>query len=160
MVTYFTKLGAALLALLASLPALALKHLQALRDWTPPGLIPGEAGVVVVQYFIRGGGVAINGSATGPTAAQANQVMKQTARITMAAADVQAAFTHNWGLDNSSPTFYEPEILVWQQSDMTSYAPSLTFDVANTNVVLINKNTSVGLVGIIVTLRRPHSMGQ
>lgn len=157
---YTTKLGAALLALLASLPALAMKQFQALRAWTPPGLIPGEAGVVVVNYYVRGGGIAINGSATPPTATQAQQVMKQSARITMAAEDIQARFTHNWGLDNSAPTFYEPEILVYQLSDMTFYAPSLTFDVANTNVVTLNKNTGAGLVGVLVTLRKPHSTGQ
>lgn len=116
---------------------------------------------VSVTYYTRGPGIAINGSTTVITATQAQQVYKQSAIVVFGVvADVQARFTHNWGLDNSAPTFYEPEILVYQISDAITGAPSLTFDVANTNVVLINKVNTSKEVTVLVTLRRPHSVGQ
>lgn len=115
---------------------------------------------VSVTYYVRGGGTVVNGSATPPTATQANQVVKQSAVVVFGVtADVQARFTHNWGLDISAPGFYEPEILVYQLSDITAF-PSLTFDVANTNVVTINKAATNAPVTIVVTLRKPHSIGQ
>ena len=123
-----------------------------------------ELGVVSVLYFIRGGGVLINGSATPPTAIQASQVMKQSAEIIMGDSDVQALFTHNWGLDASAPTYFEPEI-----SEVTgvilnaggTYLTGFTFDRTNTNVVKINKLNFAGTGGTwVVSLRKPHSTGQ
>lgn len=115
---------------------------------------------VSITYFTRGAGVAINGSATPITATQAQQVYKQSALVVFGVtADVQARFTHNWGLDLSAPTFYEPEIMCWQISDNTAF-PSLTYDVANTNVVTINKAATNAPTTLLVTLRKPHSVGQ
>ena len=116
---------------------------------------------VSVTYFTRGGGVVINGSATPITATQAQQVYKQSAVVVFGVtADVQARFTHNWGMDNSAPAFFEPEIVtVYQLSDTTA-SPSLTFDVANTNVILINKAGTGAPVTIVVIVRKPQSVGQ
>jgi hypothetical protein len=50
---------------------------------------------VSVLYYIRGGGVQINGSATPPTAIQASQVLLQRAVVSMADSDTQALFTHS-----------------------------------------------------------------
>ena len=115
---------------------------------------------VTVTYYVRGAGILINGSTTGPTAVQASQVYKQSATVAFGAtADVQALFTHNWGLDLSAPTYLEPEIMYYQTLDGT-YCPSLTFDVTNTNVVKINKLGTNGPATVVVILRRPHSEGQ
>lgn len=115
---------------------------------------------VSVTYFTRGGNVVINGSTTAPTATQAQQVLTQKAVVVFGVtADAQARFTHNWGLDLSAPGFYDPQITFYQLSDTTA-CPSLTFDVANTNVVTINKSASNAPVTIVVTLRKPGSPGQ
>lgn len=158
--------GAALLvALLLASPALDRFHFKPWGDWKPQrirwrDLVTSELGTVTVTYNIRGGGVTIKASTTPPTAAQAAQVQKQSAVVAFGAtADVQALFTHNWGLDASAPTYYEPEILLYQLLDGT-YAPSLTFDVTNTNVVAINKLGSNAPTTVLVVLRRPHAVGQ
>ena len=115
---------------------------------------------VSVTYYVRGGGVTINGSTTAPTGQQASQVQKQSAVVVFGVtADVQARFTHNWGLDASAPTYIEPEVLIYQLSDTTAF-PSLTIDLANTNVVTLNKAATNAPVTLMVTLRRPHSVGQ
>ncbi len=120
---------------------------------------------VSVSYYIRGGQTAINGSATAPTAAQAFQVQMQKAVISFADSDVQALFTHNWGLDASSPTYFDPEAWIVQfgapAQAAATYFPCFTFDFANTNVVKINKLNFLGTGGTyLATLRRPHSLGQ
>ncbi len=158
---YLRKLGAALWALLASLPALVMQQFQALRDWTPPGLIPGEVGAVTVNYFVRGGGVVINNSATPPTQTQAQQVMKQSAVCVFGTVDdVLALFTHNWGLDNSAAPWYEPEILVEPISTGTTSWPMLTFWRHTTNVMYVMKRAGDKETTVQITLRRPHSIGQ
>ncbi len=122
-----------------------------------------ETGTVAVAYYIQGAGVLINGSATAPTAQQAQQVVMQKAVISMADTDTQALFTHNWGLATSDPTYFNPEIFYYAQltnSGGTSLT-GLTFDVTNTNVVKVNKVNFLGTGGsFVVTLRRPHSIGQ
>ena len=116
---------------------------------------------VSVLYFVRGGGgVLINGSATAPTAAQAQQVYAQKALISMADSDTQALFTHNWGLDVSSPTYLDPEILsvvgYGPAQAAQTYLPAFTFDLSNTNVVKMNKLNFLGTGGTyLVCLRRP-----
>jgi len=120
---------------------------------------------VSVQYFIRGAnGLLINGSTTPPTNIQAQSTQKQTALVIMSAdTDLQALFTHNWGLDASAPTYLEPEIMVAAQlcGASTTFMPAFTFDLTNTNVVKINKLSQASTNGTyIVTLRRPQSAGQ
>ena len=121
---------------------------------------------VTVTYSVRGGGlnpVRILASTTVPTATQAAQVQKQSALIAFGAdGDTQALFTHNWGLDASAPAYYEPEVL-WKFMALptTTVAFNFTFDFSNTNVVAINKASVVGSAcTILVSLRRPHSVGQ
>jgi len=109
---------------------------------------------VTVSYYARGGGVLINGSATPPTAAQANFVPTIKALVVFGVtADVQALITHNWGLDASAPTYYDPEITYFQISDGT-YSPSLTFDLSNTNVTKVNKSGSNQGITVLVCLRK------
>jgi hypothetical protein len=159
-------LGAALMALLASLPALLHKeHWNILREFYATrhvfrllmrNLLSEELGAVTVTYYIRGSGRTIK-STTPPTAIQASAVEVQRALVVFGAAtDVQALFTHNWGLDASGPEYYDPGISWYLTVDHT-YMPSLTFDVANTNVVKINKAASTGPVTCIVELRRDNT---
>lgn len=115
---------------------------------------------VTVTYFVRGGPVTINGSTTNPTQTQASQVQKQSAVIVFGVtADAQALFTHNFGLDASAPTYREPEVMI-DLISVTTYFPLLTLDRTNTNVLAINKPATDGPTTIVVTIRRPHSVGQ
>lgn len=106
---------------------------------------------VSVLYYVRGGGVTILGSATPPTAIQANQVNLQKAVVSFADSDTQALFTHNWGLDASAPGYFDPEVLGVQvlgpAQAAQSYLPAFTFDLSNTNVVKINKLNFLGTGG-------------
>jgi hypothetical protein len=164
----FTFTGVALIALLVMvLPALAHKqHWNVIRDdWRDPlrmlfGVLSEELGAVTVTYYVAGGLTRINGSTTAPTAAQASEVYKQQAIVTFGVtADVQALFTHNWGLSASAPTYQDPEVLFEPISTTTSW-PCITFWRANTNVLSINKVGTDAPTTVMVTLRRPHSMGQ
>jgi hypothetical protein len=114
---------------------------------------------VSVLYYIRGGGVQINGSATPPTAIQASQVLLQRAVVSMADSDSQALFTHNMGLDVSSPTYFDPEILgiavVGPAQAAQTYLPAFTFDFSNTNVLKINKLNFLGTGGsYLISVRK------
>jgi hypothetical protein len=106
------------------------------------GSLAGLAGTVVVTYAWPVAGT------TPPTVAQAQACSIQTAQIQMADADTQAAFTHNWGLPASFPSYFLPIVITGLQADVT-----------NTNVVFINKVSSVGSGGtFVVHLLRPHSL--
>jgi hypothetical protein len=167
---YITIYGAALLlALLIASPALDKYNLKPFGDWRPKpwrsllrGLWACEQGAVTVTYYIRGGNTVINGSTTGPTTAQAAQLVKQSAVVVFGVlADIQALFTHNWGLDLSAGPFYEPE-LAWEPISTdpgnSGYA-MVTFLRVNSNVVSANKiNGQVATTGVL-TLRKPHSLG-
>jgi hypothetical protein len=123
-------------------------------------LMVSELGAVTVTYYVRGGTTTIDGSTTGPTGAQASQVHKQAAKIAFGAtADAQALFTHNMGLDASAPEYYEPEIL-WEILSTNTYCPLITFDRTNTNVLKVNKPATDAACTVLVTIRRPHSLGQ
>lgn len=115
---------------------------------------------VSVLYYVRGAGVLINGSATPPTAAQASQIPTQKALVSMADSDTQALFTHNWGLDVSSPTYLDPEILsvvgYGPAQVAQTYLPAFTFDFSNTNVLKMNKLSFLGTGGTyLIALRKP-----
>ena len=118
---------------------------------------------VSVTYYIRGGPVTINGSTTAPTAQQARQVMKQSAVVVFGTVDdVNALFTHNWGLDASAPGYYEPEVLfepISSGAANTSW-PLITFWRANTNVLQVMKKAGDVGTTVLVTIRYPHSVGQ
>lgn len=115
-----------------------------------------ELGAVTVTYYARsgvpGGPVLINGSTTAPTAIQASQIPMMKVLINFAAdTDVQALITHNWGLDKSSPTYFDPEIflmgLVNSIGVNNSYQASFSLDFTNTNVLKVNKQSFVGTNG-------------
>lgn len=82
--------------------------------------------------------------------------------------DSQATLTHNWGLDASAPTYFDPEVWYWMQNGSGAasgtWVTMLTFDLTNTNVVLVNKivgSAAVANAGtFIITLRRPLSPAQ
>jgi hypothetical protein len=161
--------GAALMALLIMLPALV--NIKPFGDWAPKrgpwrstlwDLLTSELGAITTTYYTRGGNTLINGSTTAITSAQASQVQKQVAVIVFGVTgDAQATFTHNWGLDGSAPGYREPEILYDLISTaLTTYTPLITFDRTNTNAVLVNKPVTGDACAVVVTLRRPHSVGQ
>jgi len=168
---YLSITGAALLlALLIASPALDLCHLKPFGDWAPKRrpwrsllreLALSDLGAVSVTYYIRGNGVIVNGSTTAPTATQANNVMKQSAVCVFGIVDdIQALFTHNWGLDISAGPFFEPEVLVEPISFATTSWPLLTFWRVSSNVLSINRRAGDIATTVLVTLRRPHSIGQ
>lgn len=163
-------LGAVLLALLMVLPALTKKaHWKVLREFYATrhvfrllmrNLLCDELGAVTVTYYVRGSGVAVLASTTGPTAVQASSIQVQKAVVAFGlVSDVQALITHNWGLDKSAPGYYDPDLSYILAVDHT-YMPSLTFDFANTNVVAVNKTVNTGPCTVLVTLRRPSTEGQ
>lgn len=165
----YTFIGAVLLALLATLlPALAHKeHWNVIREsWRLPmaralNVLTEELGAVTVAYYVRGGVTRINGSATPPTAAQASEVQKQSAIIVFGTADdVLGLFTHNWGLDASAPTYQSPEIEMEPISFATTSWPLMTFWRGNTNVVQVMRRAGDIPTTVMVTLHRPHSVGQ
>lgn len=115
-----------------------------------------ELGAVTVTYFARsgvpGGTVLINGSTTAPTAIQASQIAVLKVIVNFGAdSDVQALITHNWGLDKSGPTYFDPQIflmgLVNSIGVNNSYQASFSMDFTNTNVLKINKQNFVGTNG-------------
>ena len=117
---------------------------------------------ILYTYPIPGGGGT---SATAPTAALASATQVQVAQITFADVDTTIPFVHNWGLPNSFPTFGFPEISYYwlsQTASPVSFGTAITFGIANTNQVTVNKAAvGTGTGGVLqVILRRPHSLGQ
>jgi len=166
-----TKLGAVLILALLALALPALAHSQhwsaicafyrragwAARSWRD--LAISECGYTVT-YCWPGG--ASGQSTTAPTQIQASAVSLQTAAVAIGDAETFAYFTHNWGLGASFPSFLFP-LITYRQSDIgtgpSTALAALTFNIANTNVVIINKVAGVGNGGtFIVTLMRPHSL--
>lgn len=129
-----------------------------------------ELGAVLTTYFMRsgipGGPTLINGSATPPTAIQATQCPKMVVQIIWNIGDTQATITHNWGLDKSSPTYFDPEIIAeclnGSGTASGTWLPMLTFDRTNTNVILVNKLAGAAAVGnagtFLITLRNNAAM--
>jgi len=110
---------------------------------------------VTVTYYGRsgvpGGAVLINGSTTNPTAIQASQLPALKVLVQFGVdTDVQALVTHNWGLDKSSPNYYDPQVFLMGLLSIgtnNSYQASFSMDWANTNVLKINKQSFVGTNG-------------
>ena len=168
----YTFIGAALVALLVTLlPALAHKqHRNLIREeWRYPlrlmfGVLTSELGTASILYTTPELGTP---TATAITAAVASKVVAQVAQVTFADGDLTIPFVHNWGgiMPASFPTWGFPEIQYYwlsQNASPTSFQTALTFGIANTNQVTINK-TSVGTGsgGVVqVILRLPHSMGR
>lgn len=142
------------------------------RRFSPRQFWASELGVVVTLYSgrsgIPGGGVLLNASNTPPTAIQASQLPRMDVLVAFAAdTDTSATITHNWGLDASSPTYYDPEIvyrlLLTSGANTGTYLPALTFDVTNTNLIIVRKlagaNGNVLTASYLITLRRPVGPG-
>jgi hypothetical protein len=130
-----------------------------------------ELAEVQTTYFARsgipGGAVLLNASSTAPTAIQASQIPVLKVRMVMVDAITQGTITHNWGLDKSSPTYLDPEIWYWCQNSTdgapgATWLPMLTFDLTNTNVVLVNKIAGAAATPTggtyIITLRNNAAM--
>ena len=157
------------IALLAWLPYIG--NLKRRYRFSLQNFWADQLGAVSTFYFARsgipGGGVLINGSATPPTAQQASQCPMMKVQIIWNIADTQATITHNWGLDASAVTYFDPEIIAECQNGSGTasgtWLPMLTFDRTNTNVILVNKLAGAAAVGnagtFLITLRRPHSTG-
>lgn len=140
----FTVLALLALALWAPyLGGIARNRFEWRRFWA------SELGAVIpTLYFARsgipGGPVLINGSSTAPTAIQASQIPVLKVQMVMTDGVIQGTITHNWGLDKSSPTYFDPLIWYVVQNSTdgapgATWMPMLTFDLTNTNVVLVNK---------------------
>lgn len=133
-----------------------------------------ELGAVIpTTYYARsgipGGPVLIDGSSTPPTAIQARQIPCLRVRMVMTDGVIQGTITHNWGLDKSAPEYLEPEIWYWCENSTdgapgATWLPMLTFDLTNTNLVLVNKIVGAAATPTggtyIITLRRPYEPGQ
>jgi hypothetical protein len=167
------RIGAVLFALfLVVLPALAFpsdSHQIIVTHSSTPHVLQwllmattGVAGAVSILISARNNnGVLVLNSAAAITAQQAAFTQKQFAQVAMGTSDTQALFTHNWGLDNSAPSFGEPYINWWPVllGSSSSNSIGLTFDITNTNVVKINKNVGIDGTWDIV-LHKPQSIGQ
>ena len=163
-------LGAALLALAVLVPALALFNFKPFGDLRRNrftlremlrDLSRSELGATILYTTPVIGAP----SATAITASQAAATQTQVAQITFADGDTTIPFVHNWGLPASFPTWGFPEISYYwlsQNASPTSFGTALTFGIANTNQVTVNKTSvGVGSGGVLqVILRRPHSIGQ
>ena len=156
----FTFTGVALFALLVMvLPALAHKqHWNVIREgWRDPlrlmfGILSEELGAVTVTYYID---EQVAGSVTPPTGAMASTVTKQSAVVVFGVtADIQALFTHNWGMGASAGFYQQPQVLFEPISTTTSW-PCVTFWRTNSNVLSVNKVGTDGPTTVMVTLRRP-----
>jgi len=174
------KVSVALVALfLISLPALALipgtvdsHRLEVTKPApqedsprSPWGVIAlgalalGIAGTVTQTY-------AYPGSGTVPaTAAQAAGTNFQSVQVSFADADTVATVTHNWGLGTAgafpnTAQFLPQVALVWSTAG-TAF-PALGVAWTNGNTLTLSKgSTATGSGGtVVVSMRRPHSLGQ
>lgn len=173
------KVSVALVALfLISLPALALtggmdSHRLEVTNPAPQedsprspwgvialgALALGIAGTVVQTY-------AYPGSGTVPaTAAQAAGTNFQSAQVSFADADTVATVTHNWGLGTTgafpNTGQFLPQVTLNWGTAGTAFA-ALAVAWTNGNSFTISKgNTTTGSGGtVVVSMRRPHSLGQ
>ncbi len=120
-----------------------------------------ELGTIAIVYSARNNnGLLVLANATPLTAIQASQVQKITGLLSFAVGDGLALFTHNWGLDASSVSYYEPEIICVPASVAGgSFVPCITFGRISGNVFQIG--IPAGTAGTFeITARRPHSVGQ
>jgi hypothetical protein len=132
--------------------------------WLITVLSSGIAGLTISFYARNNTGLNVAASSSPLTSIQASQVFTQKALVAFLDADVQALFTHNWGLDASAPTFFDPEIFAagYGVANVAgTYQAAFSYDFSNTNVVKINKLNFLGSGGTYVfTARKPHSVGQ
>jgi hypothetical protein len=156
------------LALVATSTALFFPvHYQVIRNRWKQGLrsmlwelISCELGAITLVYSARNNsGLTILASATPLTAVQASQVQKITGLLAFGVGDGLALFTHNFGLDASAASYYEPEILPVPASVAGgSFVPCITYSRISGNVIQIG--IPAGTSGTFeVTVRRPHSTG-
>ena len=156
--------GAALIALFAlALPALA-SQFSFRVDWRD--LVRSELGVQVLYCFP---GAPLTGlpSTTPPVAGTA--VHLQTALVTIGDTETQATIVTNWGGLFPSPTLAPgwlfPVVDV-RQTDAYAAGGSLgtnitafTFDISNTNQVVMYKKSATGSGGqFAVTLQMPSTL--
>lgn len=163
------KIGAALLAL-AILPAAVFAfHIPLVHAVTLFSAI-GALGTVTFTYesFQHSGafgGGFTGGSATAPSAAQAQQVATMTALVGFTDTDTTWTFTHNWGLSAAEAAALFPTVIVnpvsGVQAVATAVAPVIAVNVtSSTNVVTFTKLQATGSGMVVsITLRRPHSTG-
>lgn len=142
------------------------------RRFSARDFFASELGAVIpTLYFARsgipGGAVLLNGSATPPTSIQASQIPVLKVQMVMTDGVIQGTITHNWGLDKSSPTYFDPEIWYVMQNSTdgapgATWLPVLTFDLTNTNVVLVNKIAGAAATPtggtFLITLRNNAAM--
>lgn len=155
------------LALLIVPAAVILLHVDLL---TVSMLTLGVAGTVTFTYesFQHTGAYGdlfTGGSATAPTAAQAQSISLMTAKVGFTDTDTTFTFTHNWGLSAAQAAALLPliqwNIIADQQALGTAVVPNIAWDVeTDTNVITATKLADTGSgCTISVAIRRPHSLG-
>jgi hypothetical protein len=160
------KLGAALLAL-AILPVAAfLFYIHPITIATLVSASLAVAGTVTFTYesFQHSGsfgGGFTGGSATAPSAAQAQQVQAMSALVGFTDTDTTWTFTHNWGLSAAQAAALLPQVIVNPVSGAQTVAPVIAVNVtSSTNVVTFTKVQATGSgMTVSVWLRRAHSIG-
>ena len=159
------KIGAALLALAILPAAVFCLHISVVSLAL---LVTGGLGTVVFTYDSfqhtgSFGGGFTGGSGVAPTAAQAKQINRQSASVSMTDADTTWVFTHNWGLSAAQAAAHLPEVLLniiaGQQAVGTAHVPNIAVNVtSDTNVVTFTKVADTGSgCTLSIALRRPFS---
>jgi len=127
----------------------------------------GMAGTVTFtyesfQYQGKFGGGFTGGSATAPTAAQAQQTQAMSALVGFTDTDTTFVFTHNWGLSAAEAAALLPQIIVNPVSGAGASAvyPILQANVtSNTNLVTFTKVNATGSgMTVSIWLRRAASI--
>lgn len=102
------------------------------------------------------------GGTTPPTAIQSSNVNRVNALVGFTDSDTTITFTHNMGLTSAAASANEPDLIVYDTAlgSSTTTPSGITWNVANTNVVVGTKaNTAGSGRTISITARRPATPG-
>jgi hypothetical protein len=114
---------------------------------------------VTVTYLCP---LSVQGTTTGPTAAQAAAAQELCATVIATAdADTTATITHNWGLSVASLALGHPWIIL-RETGATSNLSSWYVSSITTNTVVLTKLAATGSgasgAQLTVTLSKPNSL--
>jgi hypothetical protein len=107
-------------------------------------------------------GPAFTGGTTPPTAIQSSNVNRVNALAAFTDSDTTITFTHNMGITAAGAAAQEPDLIVYDTAlgSSTTTPSGITWNVANTNVVVGTKaNTAGSGRTISITARRPATPG-
>jgi hypothetical protein len=178
------KMNTTLRVMGAMLLALVLMPAAALASNSTDVLLPHHGGALIKVLFALGAlaagtvtvtyssfaadnpspqvGPAFTGGTTPPTAIQSSNVNRVNALVSFTDTDTTITFTHNMGLTAAGAAAQEPDLVVWDTAlgSSTTTPSGITWNVANTNVVVGTKaNTAGSGRTISITARRPATPG-